>query len=141
MAGQPDPNSKQLLKILVGAAWLDGEVQPEEQNYLRRVAAEQGVADDPEVQTLLEVQQRVSPTECYNWLADYLGPQPQSEDYQRLLDSISALVYSDGDIDAEEAKLLTQLQSQAAASDSPQSAFNNLLKGIKKLYWQRHRST
>ena len=135
-----DPNSKQLLKILVGAAWLDGAVQPEEQKYLRRVATEQGVADDPEVQALLDSQKRVPPTECYSWLKDYLGSQPQPEDYQRLLDSISALVYSDGDIDAEEAKLLTQLQSQAVASDTPQSAFNKLLKGIKKIYNQR-RST
>ena len=29
---------KQILKILIGAAWIDGVVQPEERNYLRRIA-------------------------------------------------------------------------------------------------------
>lgn len=127
-------NVKQLVKILIGAAWIDGKIQPEERDYLQRVAKETGVADDPEIQPLLYELRTVPPDECYNWVKNYLGDHPNSEDYQHLIESISALIYSDGDVATEEAKLLTRLQLLDPASSSPKSGTNNLLKAIQKLY-------
>ena len=54
---------KQLVKILIGAAWIDGKIQPEEREYLQRVAKESGVADDPEIQPLLYELRAVLPDE------------------------------------------------------------------------------
>ncbi len=125
---------KQLLKILIGAAWIDGIIQPEEREYLHRRATENGVADDPEIKSLLSEIKPVQSTECYQWLEEYLGDNPSQEDYQGLLEAISALIYSDGDVQMQEAQLLTKIQLLAPANESSQSGFDKLLKAIQKLY-------
>ncbi|MBD1809616.1 TerB family tellurite resistance protein [Microcoleus sp. FACHB-SPT15] len=125
---------KQLVKILIGAAWIDGKVQPEEREYLKRVATQSGVADDPEIQPLLYELRAVLPDECYTWVKEYLGDRPSSEDYERLIESLSALIYSDGDVATEEAKLLTRLQLLDPSSTAQKSGQNNVLKAIQKLY-------
>lgn len=103
-------NVKTLIKILIGAAWLDGKVQPEEREYLHRIVEEKGLKDDPDLSPLLYEFRPVKPDECYTWVKEYLGDRPSSEDCQQLIEAISGLVYSDGSIANEEAKLLTDLQ-------------------------------
>jgi uncharacterized tellurite resistance protein B-like protein len=125
---------KQLVKILIGAAWIDGKIQPEERDYLQRVAKEKGLADDPEIQPLLYELRAVLPDECYSWVKEYLGDRPSSEDYQRLIETLSALIYSDGEVATEEAKLLTRLQLLDPDNTSQKSGDNNILKAIQKLY-------
>lgn len=61
-------NVKTLVKILIGAAWLDGKVQPEERNYLHQVAKEKDVAADPEIKPLLYEFRVVQPSEFYGWV-------------------------------------------------------------------------
>jgi len=127
-------NVKQLIKILIGAAWIDGKVQTEEREYLHRVAKQAEVADDPEIQPLLNELRAVSADECYRWVEEYIGERPSQEDYQQMIEALSALIYSDGDVDTEEAKLLTRLQLLDPASESPQSASNKVLKTIQNVY-------
>ncbi|MFP4101649.1 tellurite resistance TerB family protein [Coleofasciculus sp.] len=129
-----DSHVKQLVKILIGAAWIDGRIQPEERQYLRQVAQQSNVAEDPEIRPLLNELKSVSSDECYRWVQEYLGDHPSQEDYQGLIEAISALIYSDGDVDTEEAKLLTRLQLLDPAQTSPKSTHNNVLKAIQKLY-------
>lgn len=126
-----DPEIKKLLRILVGAAWIDGKVQPEEQKYLHQVAERHGIADDP-AQPWYELKS-VSPAECYLWVKEYLGDRPTAEDCHQLLEAIGGLMYSDGDIANEEVELLTQLQllePQAA----PEQRYTPVLKAVQKLY-------
>jgi uncharacterized tellurite resistance protein B-like protein len=125
---------KQLLRILIGAAWIDGKIQPEEREYLQRVAKEKGVAEDPEIQPLLYELVSVQPTKCYEWMQEYLGDRPSMEDYQGLIDSMSALIYSDGDVATEEAKLLNRLQLLDPATSSSKPGHHAVLKAIQKLY-------
>lgn len=125
---------KQLVKILIGAAWIDGKIQPEEREYLQKVAKEAGLADDPEIQPLLYELKAVLPDECYSWMKEYLGDRPCEEDYQRLIDAISALFYSDGDVAIEEARLLTRLQLLDPSTTTQKSGDNSVLKAIQKLY-------
>ena len=54
---------KTLVKILVGVAWLDGKMQPEERRYLYQIAKEKGVANDLEIQPLLHELRAVKPEE------------------------------------------------------------------------------
>lgn len=89
---------KQLVKILVGVAWIDGQVQPEESKYLQRVAQEQGLADDPELKPWLYELRPVSTAECYTWIEEYLGQKPTPVVYEQLIEAISGLIYSDGDV-------------------------------------------
>jgi len=126
--------TQQLLKILFGAAWIDGIIQPEERTYLRQKAQEQGLEDDPEIHTLLTELKSVQPVECYQWLQEYLGVSPKESDYQELLDAISALIYSDSDIQTQEAQLLAKLQELDPALDPHQAILDKVLKHIQKLY-------
>ena len=127
-------NKKQLFKILVGAAWIDGEVQDSELEYLQRIVRENELTNDPEVQSLLATKNPITATQCYLWLEDYLGTNPTEQDYQNLIAAISALVYSDGYINTEEAKLLTQIQNLDFNQTSSHSTFTQILKAIRQLY-------
>ena len=127
-------NNVKLVKILIGSAWLDGKIQPEERTYLNRIAQEQGVAQDPEISPLLQDLRQIETAECYQWVQEYLGNSPSTADYQNLLEAISGLIYSDSDVDTEEAKLLTQLQLLDPANHEPQPAHNAVMKEIQKLY-------
>ncbi|HEY9845076.1 MAG TPA: TerB family tellurite resistance protein, partial [Candidatus Caenarcaniphilales bacterium] len=117
----------------VGAAWLDGKIQPEERKHLYQVAQNQGVADDPDLQPLLHELTPVSLVECESWVKEYLGKCPTPEDSYQLIEAISALLYSDGDIAQEEAKLLTQLQLSDSQTE-PAQFHNSAIKSVQKLY-------
>ncbi|MBV8884116.1 MAG: TerB family tellurite resistance protein [Chroococcidiopsidaceae cyanobacterium CP_BM_RX_35] len=125
---------KKLVKILIGSAWLDGRIQPEERRYLYQIALKGGVATDPEIRPLLNEFKAVPPTQCYEWVRDHLGDHPSLEDHHELIETISGLIYSDGEVAIEEAKLLTRLQSAYQEDESPQPGYSALLKEVQKLY-------
>ncbi|NEU75180.1 TerB family tellurite resistance protein [Hassallia byssoidea VB512170] len=125
---------KNLVKILIGAAWIDGRIQAEERQYLREIAQAKGLASDPDIKPWLYELVPVQPDECYKWVKDYLGDRPTNEDYERLIEAISGLIYSDNEVAVEEARLLTKLQQLSTANDSTQPGHNAILKQIQKLY-------
>ena len=127
---------KQILKILIGAAWIDGVVQPEERQYLRRIAKDYQLEEDPEIKPLLSELKAVTPEECYQWLQDYLGDNPTQENYQELLEKTSGLIYSDGDVDIREVKLIEKLQLLDPANEPKSTVFDRLLRKIQKFYQQ-----
>lgn len=129
-----DKNVVNLVKILIGTAWIDGAIQPEEREYLNRIAQEKGVADEAEIQPLLHEFTSVKPSECYEWVKQYLGDRPTSEDCQQLLEAISGLIYSDGTVATEEANLLTELQSLDPNNISGDQSSNTVLSAIRSLY-------
>lgn len=127
-------NVKNLVKILIGAAWLDGKIQPEEREYLQQVAKEKGVAADPDIQPLLNEFRVVQPATCHEWVREYLGDHPSQEDCQKLLEAISVLIYRDGDVAIEEAKLLTKVQSLSSAHETHLPPYSGVLKEVQKMY-------
>ena len=127
-------NVKNLVKILIGAAWIDGRIQAEERQYLREIAQAKGLASDPDIKPWLYEVVPVQPNECYNWVKDYLGDRPTNEDYENLIEAISGLIYSDNEVAIEEARLLTNLQQLSTGNDSTQPGHNAILKQIQKLY-------
>ena len=134
MAMTADAKVKTLVKILIGAAWIDGTVQPEEREYLLRVAKEKGVADDPELQPLLHGLRSVKSAECYVWVNEYLGNEPSPESCQQLIESISGLIYSDGTVATEEANLLNNLQQLDPTNKPSEPEDSSVLKAIRNLY-------
>jgi uncharacterized tellurite resistance protein B-like protein len=127
-------NAKQLLKILIGAAWLDGKVQPEEQKRLRRIAEKKGVLTDSELHPWLYGLRAVSTDECYQWIDEYLGQTPEPEAIQELLEEISGLIYSDGDVDSAEAQILNLLQRKEAEATVDLTLHDTVTHAIQKLY-------
>ena len=126
--------TKQLLKILVGVAWLDGVIQPEEQEYLHKKAQQYGLSEDNDLKTLLNGLKTVQPQECYQWLEEYLGTHPKQDDYQNLLEARGAMIYSDGDVQTSEAQFLTKVQLLDPVNETAHSGFDKLLKTIQKAY-------
>lgn len=126
--------TKQLIKILIGAAWIDGVIQTEEREYLRRIAITYQVENEPELKPFLSELKPVQAQECYRWLTDYLGENHQEEDYQELLEALSGLIYSDGDVEVQEARLLTKLQELDPIYEQSKSPLDKLLEKIQKLY-------
>lgn len=128
------PMAIKLIQILVAAAWLDGTVQPEEQQYLQKIAQTAGIADDETLKPLLYDLQPVSAQDCYTWIDEYLGENPSSEACQQLLEDLSGLIYSDGDVAAEEAKLLTQIQAINSQKTESQPVHESITQSIQQLY-------
>jgi hypothetical protein len=121
-----------LLKILIGVAWLDGELQPAERQYLTKVAETSSLAADrdPEIESLLVGTTTVTLPDCERWIQEYLGDKSIYDD-DLLIEAISSLIYSDGDVAISEAKLLTNIQSTPTTDRSqPQS----LVTKIRHLY-------
>jgi uncharacterized tellurite resistance protein B-like protein len=126
--------TKQLIKILIGAAWIDGVIQTEEREYLRRIAIAYQVENESELKPFLSELKPVQAKECYRWLTEYLGENHQEEDYQELLEALSGLIYSDGDVQVQEAKLLTKLQELDPIYEQSKPLLDKLLERIQKLY-------
>lgn len=126
--------TKKLVQILIGAAWIDGKIQPQERKYLHQIAQKEGIAEDPELRPWLYEFRPVVPTECHTWVREYLGPRPSSEDCRQLIEAISALLYSDGDIANEEAKLLIQLQLLVPDKEESGQFYTTALKAVQELY-------
>lgn len=104
---------KQLLKLLIGVAWIDGVLEPQEQEFLQRAADEKGLADDPEIQSLLSTP--VQPEEFYGWLQAHLGSYPNDQDFQELYEALNSLMYSEGALDAQEKELIATLAGTKVA--------------------------
>jgi uncharacterized tellurite resistance protein B-like protein len=106
--------ARSLLKILIGVAWLDGEIQPQERQYLATLAQTHQLDRDPEIDTLLTSSTRVTLAECERWIQSYLGDRSIYDD-DELIEAISGLIYSDGDVATAEANLLVNIQSEPTA--------------------------
>ncbi|AFY37657.1 hypothetical protein Lepto7376_1305 [[Leptolyngbya] sp. PCC 7376] len=125
---------KQLFKILCSAAWIDGEIQQEERQYLHKMAEQNSLAEDPEIRSLLSEAVQTKPDECYRLVEEYVGDQATEAEYQEMVDAVSKLVYSDSVIDTEEAKLLHKIQSLEIEVKNGKSPFQRALKSIQKMY-------
>ncbi|MFY0608984.1 MAG: TerB family tellurite resistance protein [Candidatus Atelocyanobacterium thalassa] len=126
--------NKQLLKILIGVAWIDGIIQMEERNYLKYILEYHGLSKDIELQYFLSELKPIKANQCYQWLEEYLGNNPTREDYQELLESLSALIYSDGDIQIQEAQLLNKLQFLDPSQNYYQLSFARTVKILQKMF-------
>jgi uncharacterized membrane protein YebE (DUF533 family) len=126
--------TQKLLKILIGAAWIDGVIEPEERKYLQRIAKDLDLAKDREIWALLSEIKRVTPQECYQWIEEYTSDNPNVSDYHDLLEKISALIYSDGYVDVRETQLIERLQLCDPSKQSCTNVLERVLKKIQRMY-------
>jgi hypothetical protein len=119
-----------LVKILIGVAWLDGQIQPQERRFLDRVLQAHQLDGDVELQSLLDGKIALAATDCENWIQAYLGDRSIYDD-DRLIEGISALIYIDGDVANAEARLLTDIQSDPTPVQPSEQI---LVTKIRQLY-------
>ena len=77
---QSTKSERKLLEILVAVAWIDGEIQPEEREFIEKIAVEQ-IGSATKVENLLNNDRDSSPQQCYQLLEQYLGNSPKPDDY------------------------------------------------------------
>lgn len=123
-----------LFKILIGAAWIDGQIQPEERQYLKELAEKEGLFDDAEIQMFLYEFKTVEQQECCELIREYLGDRPTAEYYQMLIDEVLALVCSDGKVAMEEARLLTKIKLLDPAIASEDATINTIFNVVQDIY-------
>ena len=126
--------NRKLFNILVGAAWIDGIIQPEERIYLRRIAQELQLTENPESQTLLSELKAVQATECYLWLEEYFADYSGLAEYQELLELVGGIIYCDGNVDIRETKLLEKIQSFDPRNKTYKMIPEWILRRIRKYY-------
>ena len=130
-------NETKLFRLLIAAAWIDGQFQPEEWEYLYKLASKRSLLDNPEIKSLLSSKKPIASEQCYQWLAEYLGDTPTMETYQNLFAEIAGVVYADGFIANEEAQLLNQLQTLDPSKINSRSALDLIFGSIRTLMGKR----
>jgi hypothetical protein len=105
-----------MLKILIGSAWADRHLEPEETTYLGNVLTRFHLEHDDELRSLLETPVPLEQTE--RWLVAYLKDTPDSERL-KLLAAIGNLLISDHVVSAVEHDLLDEFHELMAHIPAP----------------------
>lgn len=99
----PHPHLRQMIAIIIGAAWADGRLQPPELSYLQKLLAQYHLQDDAELQALLAAPVPLKMTE--ELIATYL-PDSTATERQKLLVDIGTLLIADDVVSPQEHQLL-----------------------------------
>lgn len=92
-----------ILQILMGAAWADRQIEPQEIRYLQKLLERYHLSQDAELQALLETP--VSPEQTERWIVAYLR-NADEEERMILLSKIGKLLISDDRVSDSEHDLL-----------------------------------
>ncbi|WP_017327769.1 TerB family tellurite resistance protein [Synechococcus sp. PCC 7336] len=99
------------LKILIGSAWADGVLKPEEEEYLAVLLQRYGEEYDRELKHLLAKPVSLQLTE--RWMTEYLYDST-AEERQQLLGAIGTMMFADRNISEEEHLLLDDFHAMMA---------------------------
>lgn len=129
------------VKVVLGAAWADGSLQPEEIPSLKKVVLELGLADHPEIRQL--IQTPVSPPVYRHFFQQYLALHPTPQERNYLLNVVTRLIYADDEVSVEEAYILEDLrkmvtENEGKSEDEPinfgefQAVFGRLIERLHR---------
>lgn len=99
----PQPHLRQIIAIIIGAAWADGSLQPTELSYLQKLLSQYHLLEDTELQSLLGAPVPLAITE--ELIAGYLADSTVTE-RQKLLVDIGTLLIADDVVFPQEHQLL-----------------------------------
>jgi uncharacterized membrane protein YebE (DUF533 family) len=95
--------NKQLMQIIIGSAWVDGQIEAREMEYLNQLLRHYGLSHDPVLQRSLTTPVMMQQTE--RWMRDYLFGTTEIE-RQRALAAIAKLMMIDDTVSDTEHQLL-----------------------------------
>ena len=96
---------KLLLKIVIGAAWIDRYLAPEEIEYLQKLLEQYHLHLNSELQQLLK--QPIALQQTENWIVEYLK-DTTSKERLRLLSAIANMFMADENVSEIEHQLLDE---------------------------------
>ena len=123
-----DIKRKLLNRIVLGAAWADGKLEAAEVDYLKKILLEQEIAEDEEIQALLQ-----APPSAYQlelWMVQYLGCTDVPERLGALA-QIANLLMSDGEVSTVEHDFLDEIHT--LMSQIPPQPHNVQTKGTENI--------
>jgi hypothetical protein len=112
---ETDQHQRLMLNILIGSAWIDQHLVPEEVAYLRRVLSRFHLEHDAQFEALLTTP--VAPQQTERWLIAYLQDSPDAERL-KLLAAIGNLLISDNEVSDIEHDLLDEFHDLMASIPS-----------------------
>ncbi len=122
-------HKKLLLKIVIGAAWIDRHLAPEEIEYLQKLLQQYHLHIDSELQQLLQQQIPFEQTE--NWIIEYLEDTTDKERL-RLLSAIANMVMADENVSKIEHQLLDEYYELMARIPAHPEAMPNVVQTVSR---------
>ena len=122
-----EQHNKLLLKIVIGAAWIDRHLAAEEVEYLQKLLEQYQLHLDFELQQLLQTPIPFSQTE--NWIVEYLEDTTDKERL-RLLSAIANMVMADENVSEIEHELLDEYYELMARIPPHPEATPNLVQTV-----------
>ncbi|MEO0795920.1 MAG: TerB family tellurite resistance protein [Verrucomicrobiota bacterium] len=128
-----DPElSLAVAKVLIAAAWVDGVVQPEEENFLKDfISRMPGIGEHTweELQPLIE--RPIYEAERIRLLRDMRNRIHDQKDRRFAIQAINQLFISDGEIAPEEEEAVKQMVTIVNGDES--AVYQEMLKMIQRL--------
>jgi uncharacterized tellurite resistance protein B-like protein len=130
---------KLLTRIVLGAAWADGKLEPAEIEYLNKILLEQDLSKDEEIQNLLR--EAPSDYQLELWLVQYLECTDVAERLVALA-QIANLLMSDGEVSSIEYDFLDEIhnlmaqipaQPQTVHQKTTENVLSSLSKAIRQV--------
>ncbi len=134
---------KLLIRIVLGAAWADGKLEPNEISYLHQILSEQALTEDPEIQTFFH--EAPSDYQMELWLVQYLSATDVPERLGALA-QIANLLMADGVVSSAEHDFLDEIHTLMAQipprpENLHKSTTDNLLSSLGKIMRRLVKST
>lgn len=142
-----DVKQKLLVRIVLGAAWADGKLEPSEVNYLHKILSEEALSEDPELQLFLH--EPPSDYQMELWLVQYLTCTDVPERLGALA-QIANLLMADGVVSTVEHDFLDEIHTLMAQippqpenihQHTAQNLLSSLGKSIRQFLKSNHKPT
>lgn len=126
-----------MLKIIIGAAWVDGHLEGTEVQYLQTLLERYQLTHAPDIMALLEKPVPLRQTE--RWMVEYLADNTEIE-RQKLLAAIGKLVIVDDNVMPQEHNLLDDYYTLMAEIPARSEETPTLVASVGKFVRQAIRS-
>ncbi len=127
----PAIHNQLLMKVVVGAAWADGHLEPSEIQYLETLLERYGFDRDPVLRTMLE--KPVSLDETEHWMIEFLAGASEA-DRMKLLGAIGNLLIADDNVSPEEHQLLDDYHTFMANIPAQSEVTPNLVSAVSQFF-------
>ncbi len=122
-----------LLKVVIGSAWVDGQLEPEELDYLKQILERHHLADNYELQAMLKQPIPLDATE--NWIINYLARATEQQRDQMLM-MVIGVITADGVIDSSEHSFLLEYQGLMSRIPARPDTAPDLAKALRQMVQQ-----
>ncbi len=127
MHSEPQQQHRLILQILMGSAWADQQLEPQEVSYLHKLLQRYHLSQDTELQALLE--KPVSSKQTEKWIIAYLK-HADEEERMSLLAKMGNVLIADDNVSDSEHDLLDRYYELMARISHSEEAIPQFVKTL-----------